>query len=506
MSSIDGNASSDTPPASGDHIEAAEPASSESETVTRRGGRRASAYATRDLTQGSIPKNLLHLAWPQILTGTLRTADQLADLFWAGLIDFRAVAGIGVSQTWGNFFNTGRTGLDTAARAMISRAIGAGDIRRANHLAMQSILLNSLMSLAWISLAVIFAEFLLKLIGATDALTDQALWYMRFRFIGSFPFMLTLVTSSSLAAAGDTLTPARAQILNRTLNIILMPFFILGLLGLPEMGLAGAGLAFLLAQIPGTLLNFRALFAGTSRLHLHREDLRIDLPAMWRQAKLGAPASVTGMERSLAQLLVIGIVAPFGDLALAAFSLTQRLNNMVNLGQTGLGQATGIIVGQSLGASKPERAKETVACALLMTLGLSAVLSALMFAFPEAILVVFTRDEDLLDVGGNWLRIMALGFFVGGLGTVLVQAINTAGDTMIPMVVTLGSIWLVQQPMALILSGQERQVLGMAFPFTDVFQLNSYGVAWALVLAQAARLLTLFPYYLSGRWMTKAAL
>jgi putative MATE family efflux protein len=439
-----------------------------------------------------------------MLTGFMRTADQLADLFWAGLIDFRAVAGIGVAQTWGNFFNTGRTGLDTAARAMISRAVGAGDVPRANYLALQSIVLNSVISLLWIVVAVIFAEVLLRVLGASEELTDQALWYMRFRFIGSFPFMLTLVTSSALSAAGDTLTPARAQILNRALNISLMPFFVLGLLGLPKMGLAGTGFAFMIAQVPGTVLNLRALFTGTSRLHLRLADFRFDGQTIWRQVRLGAPASVTSMERSLAQLLVVGIVAPFGDLALAAFSLTQRLNNMVNLGQTGLGQATGVIVGQSLGAGKPARASETVRWALLLTLTLSLVLSTLMIAFPEGFLWVFTRDEELLSLSAGWLRIMAIGFLVGGLSTVLVQALNTAGDTLVPMIVTLATIWLVQQPAALVLSGQDWHLLGIGLHFGGVASLGSYGVAWAIVLAQGVRLFVYVPYWLSGRWMTRS--
>jgi putative MATE family efflux protein len=413
------------------------------------------------------------------------------------------VAGIGVSQTWANFFNTGRTGLDTAARAMISRAIGAGDVQRANYLALQSIMLNSFISLTWIVTGVIFAEVLLRVLGASEELTDQALWYMRFRFLGSFPFMLTLVTSSTLSAAGDTLTPARAQILNRTLNIVLMPFFVLGLLGLPEMGLAGTGFAFMLAQIPGAFLNMRALFVGSSRLHLQLSDFRFDGQTTWRQIKLGAPASITSMERSLAQLLVVGIVAPFGDLALAAFSLTQRLNNMVNLGQAGLGQATGIIVGQSLGAGKPARASETVRWALLLTLALSALVSSLMIVSPEVFLLPFTRDEELLSISSKWLRIMAVGFLVGGLSTVLVQAFNTAGDTFVPMVVTLVTIWLVQQPAALILSGQDWEVLGVNLQLGGLASLDSYGVAWAIVLAQAVRLFVYVPYWLRGRWMTR---
>jgi putative MATE family efflux protein len=471
----------------------------------RRGGRR-SQYASRDLTEGNITKNLWFLAWPQALAGTMRTADQLADIFWAGLIDYRAIAGVGISQHWAGMFNTGRGGMDTAARAMISRAYGAKNVALANHIAMQSILLNSMMSLTWIIPATFFSEYLLRVLGVSEELTEHTLWYMRLRFLGSFPFMLTLVTSSTLSAAGDTLTPARSQVINRTCNIALMPFFVLGLGPLPEMGLAGTGLAFLLAQLPGCFLNFRALFLGTSRLKLNVSDIGIDAPQMWRQIKLGAPASVTSAERSVAQMLVIGLISPFGDLPLAAYSLTTRLHNIVNLGHAGLGQATGIIVGQNLGAGKPARVKETVRTALFLTTGLTVVIAVIMGLFPRPFMLPFTRDEALLDVGSDWLRIMCVGFIVGGLGTVFVQAINTAGDTMVPMLVTLGTIWLVQQPAAYILSGNDWTIFGVAMPFTDIFDMGANGVAWAMVLAQAVRLFFYYPYYLSGRWMKKEVL
>jgi putative MATE family efflux protein len=447
------------------------------------------------------------MAWPQAINGALRTADQLVDLFWAGFIDVRAVAGIGISQSWASMFNTGRTGMDTAQRALISRAMGAKNIELANHLAMQSIILNSMMSLSWIIPGIIFAEPLLRILGLSDGLIDQTLWYMRFRFAGSFPFMLVLVTSSALTAAGDPLTPLRAQTVQRIMNIALMPVFVFGLWILPEMGIAGTGLAFLCAQIPAMILNFRALFKGTSRLHLRVENIGIDPRAMWRQLKIGIPASVTGMERSVAQMLVIGLVAPFGDVALAAYSLTQRMNQLVNLGHAGIGQATGVLVGQNLGAGKPERAKETVRWAMVLTVITSLIIGGVMFIYPQAFLIIFTRDPELLEVASGWTRIMAIGFLAAGIGTVFVQAINTAGDTIVPMLVTLATIWFVQQPFAAFLSGQAEEwaFLGLSLPFNGP-DLGSYGIAWAMVIAQTVRLFVYYPYYLTGRWMRKEIL
>lgn len=476
--------------------------------VSRRAppGRGRSQYATRDLTEGSIPRTLWFLAWPQVVTGALRAADQLADLFWAGFIGFHAVAGIGISQTWAALFNTGRSGLDVAARAMISRAYGAGDVALANHFAVQSILLNGILSLTWISIAVIVAPVFFQILNASDELIEQGLWYMRFRFIGSFFFTMTLATSSALAAAGDTLTAMKAQSTNRIANVVLGPFFVFGWLGLPAMGIAGTGFAFLLAQLPGTVLNFAALLRGSSRLKVGVGDLRVDPRAMARQIRIGLPAAVTSAERSFAQLVVYGLVAPFGDLSLAAYSLTSRMQTIVHLGYQGLGSAAGVLVGQNLGAQRPRRAVGTTWWALAYTGGISVGLGAVMLAFPQIFVLVFTRDPQLVEVASVWLQIMVIGFMAMGIGTVFAETFNTAGDTFIPMVVTLGTIWAVQQPVALLLSGLAEGWSVLGWQVATPLNLGEYGVAWAMVAAMTVRLAIYFPYFLSGGWLTRKVL
>jgi putative MATE family efflux protein len=480
--------------------------SASAETTPSPTGSRKSEYVTRNLTEGSIPRTLWFLAWPQMVTGALRAADQLADLFWAGFIGFHAVAGIGISQTWAALFNTGRTGLDVAARAMISRAYGARDIPLANHLAIQSILLNAIVSFSWISVAVIFAPVFFQVLNASDELIEQGLWYMRFRFIGSFFFTMTLCTSSAISAAGDSVTSMKAQSFNRIANVVLGPFFVFGWLGLPAMGIAGTGFAFLLAQLPGTAMNFYALFKGSSRLHLKLRDVRIDLRAMWRQIRIGAPAAVTSAERSFAQIVVYGLVAPFGDLSLAAYSLTSRMQTIVNLGYQGLGSASGVLVGQNLGAKEPQRAVGTVWWALAFTAAISLGIGIVMVIFPQIFVLIFTRDPALVEVASVWLQIMVIGFMAMGIGTVFAESFNTAGDTFIPMVVTLATIWAVQQPVAIFLSGLAHDWSILGREISTPINLGQYGVAWAMVIAMAVRLLVYFPYFVQGRWLKSKVL
>src|SRR5690606_37798836 len=154
-----------------------------------------------------------------------------------------------------------------------------------------------------------------------------------------------------------TITPMKATAATRVVHITLSPCLVFGLWIFPDMGLPGAAMANVLAQLIGVVMNFNALFTGKSHLHLDFKGYRVDFPLLWRMVKLGAPAGVTGATQNLAQIVLIGLVAPFGDNTLAAYSLTRRVEMMIGAGTMGLGQGTGILVGQNLGAGRPERAK-----------------------------------------------------------------------------------------------------------------------------------------------------
>lgn len=472
------------------------------------GGRRRSAYATRDLTRGSIPRNLIFLAWPQMVSGSLQTLDVLADLVWAGFIGSRAIASIGLAQAWTQLVMTARMGLDTSTRAMVSRAVGAGNIPLANHVAMQSFFFSGAISLTLAVLGVLFTEMLLRLLGASDGIIAQGALYMRYQFVASFTMSMLWMGSSVLQASGDTITSMKAQFISRILHIILSPLLMFGWLGFPEFGLAGAALANALAQVAGAGMNFYVLFNGSSRLQLSFKGFRLDFPVLKRMVQIGIPASITGMERAMAHVIVVGLVVPFGDFSLAAFSITERVQMFVNLGSMGLGNSAGILVGQNLGAQRPERASATVWWALGFVLLANFLVGGLILLFPTAFLSVFTRETALLEAGVPWLQIRVIGFMVMGAGMVFMNSFNTAGDTGIPMWVTLFTMWGIEVPVAIMLSGsgQDWAILGLHLPVPAIGSLGEFGIAWAGVIALAARLLIYFPYFLWGPWMKKQVL
>lgn len=470
--------------------------------------RRRSEYATRDLTQGSIPKNLWFLGWPQIVSGAAHAIDLAADLFWAGFLGSRSVAAVGVAQSWVQFFNTARMGLDTSARAMVSRAVGADDLPLANHIARQAVFINVTVSVIVMGFGVLLSDWLLRILGVTQAVVDDGTAYQQWRFLGFFWFAMNQLGGNLLQAGGDSLTPMKAQLVTRGLHLVLSPILVFGWLGLPALGVSGTAIATSIAQIVGTYMNFQALYLGTSKLHLTLENFTIDWPVVIQQIKIGTPAAIAGAERSAAQVILVGLAAPFGATGLAVYSITQRIQMFGGFGSQGLAMAGGVIVGQSLGAGQPARAKATIWWALALVAGVQMVICSLMFLFPDAVIFLFSREADVIEMGIPWLRIEAFGYMLFAAGNTLAQCLNTAGETMVPMWSTLGTLWGVQQPVAILLTGSAVtwDVAGQSFAIPGLWNIGILGIPIAIMVAAGMRLGILFGYFLWGPWWKKEVL
>ncbi|PZC48625.1 MAG: Na+-driven multidrug efflux pump [Chloroflexi bacterium] len=457
----------------------------------------------RDLTKGSIPRNLWWLAWPQIIENILNVVDQLVDLVWAGFISVSTIAGVGIAQSYKQLVMTGRMGLDTAMRAMIARAIGAGDKASANHAALQGFTISAFYSFSIALIGFLLAVPLMRILGLGEDIITAGAPYLKIQFIGTGAMAFRQTSGTALLASGDAITPMKATLLTRLTHIALTPFLIFGWLGLPEMGIAGAAAADLLAQSLGAIWNLRTLFLGSSRLKLSLKKYRLDLPLIARLIRIGAPASVTGMERSIAQLVVVGIAAQFSTLAVAAFSLARRVENVAHLGSGGLGRASGVLVAQNLGANQATRARQTVKWALFFVFSIGFALALLLILTAPLFVTLFSRDPDLVSIGATWIRIQSLSIVFLAAGQVFGQSFNTAGYTFAPMIVTLVSMWLIEIPLALLLTGTEHtiSVLGQAITLPILAHLGEFGIAWAIVFAMIVRALLFIPFYKSDRWL-----
>ena len=237
----------------------------------------------------------------------------------------------------------------------------------------------------------------------------------------------------------------------------------------------------------GVAWNLRALHSGRTRLHLRLSAYRIDIPMIWRIVRVGVPAAITQAERGISEIALLWIISPFGTTTIAAFSLTRRLERMTNVGSNGMGKASGVLVGQNLGAGRPDRARTAVKWAIVYVTAVRGTAGGLLIIFPAFFIAPFSGDAAFVEVATVWVRIQAVAGIALGAGQVFQQSFNVAGDTVAPMLVTLASVWALEVPMAFVLSR-----------FTPA---EAYGVAIAIALAMFFRLALYGGYYTTGRWL-----
>ena len=385
-----------------------------------------------------------------------------------------------------------RSGLDAVTRAMIARSIGARRPAHANHVLLQALTLTALFSVLVITLGLLFTRPLLGVLGLSDAVVEQASGYMRVQYVTVAFAAFQMLTAGALQASGDSLTPLKADTANRVAHFVLSPLLIFGWFGFPSLGLVGAAVASLVGRVLAGSLNFYALSKGTSRLRLNLKRYKVDLGLMRDMVVIGIPASVTGMQRGLSQLVVVGIAATFGDAPLAAFSAMRRAETIANQSSVGLGRSAGALAGQNLGADEPQRAKSALRWAILYGAGPSIALASIFLLFSREVMSFVNSEPEFVNLASQWVRILAVGYFSIIAVQVFTNAFNTSGQTLAPMVITVGALWLFEIPLTLAL--------------TNLTSLGQFGVPWAIVAGSTLRLTVFAWYFGRGSWLRTGTL
>lgn len=453
-------------------------------TASPAGGRQP-----RDWTQGSILRNLLSLAGPMAVNESLWTIGPTVDLIWVGRLGTTAIAGVGVAGMIVMLLTSLRWGIGTGSRAIISRFIGAGDERGAEHAARQAFVVAGLYSIAVAAIGLAFSEQIMRLFGLEAEVVLQGAAYLRIQLVGSVAMSFWITCEGIMYSAGDAVRPMRITIAARLVYLVLDPFLIFGWWIFPEMGVSGAATANLVCYTLGLIFSAWVLFSGRSRIRLTMHNMRLDPAMIWRIVRIGVPSSVIGVERTLGRLMLMRIVSPFGTVAVAAHSLAQRMEFVFYMPTMALATAASILVGQNLGARQPGRAEKGVWLAGAAATIVMVALAIPMLIWAEAVVGVFNREPALVRVASTFIRIEVASYVLMGLSSVLQQSIQGAGDTLPPMFVSITSIWVIQLPLAWVLSNNT--------------SLQVYGARWAIVAGTVVGLLCYLVYFRMGRWKTR---
>ncbi len=444
---------------------------------------------SRDLTSGSVFRNLLSLSWPIVVNYGLNTLGPTIDMIWVGKLGAAAIAGVGVAGMAVYVINSTRLGLAMGVRAMVSRFAGAGDVDSANHVAQQGFVISAVFSALLAVGGMLFAEPLLSLMGVEADVVTEGAAYMRIMLVGSAAMSFWMMSDAIMQASGDTIVPMRIAIGVRILHVALAPVLIFGWWIFPSLGVSGAAVTNVFSQSLGAALGLWVLFTGRSRLRLTFRHFRLDPRTIWRLLRIGIPGSVMMTQDSITYFLLTFFMIRFGTLAVAAHTVILRIEMVLFMPAWGVGMAAGILAGQNLGARLPHRAERSGWLATGLGEAMTLVLSSVLFLWPEAVIGVFTSDPELVAVASVYLRIAVVGFLFLALMAVLMQFLSGAGDTVPLMVVGIVMGWLVQLPLAYFLP--------------RVTDMGVLGVRWAMVIGLAVGAIGYLVYFRTGRWKRK---
>lgn len=443
----------------------------------------------QDYTAGSLNRAILLLAVPMVLEMVLESLFAVVDVFWVGRLGANAVATVGLTESMLSLVFAVGIGLSLSTTAMVSRRIGEKDPEGAAVAGVQAVALGLIVSLAIGLPCFLFAPNLLRLMGASPEIVAVGSGYTRICLGGSCAVLLLFLNNAIFRGAGDAAIAMRLLWVSNIINLVLDPCLIFGWLHFPKLGVTGAALATFIGRSIGVSYQFYRLLKGTERIHILTRQIRWHGAVMWRLVRV----SVTGiLQFAIAHTSWIGlvrIVSIFGSAALAGYTIAIRIVIFVILPSWGLSNAAATLVGQNLGAGKPERSEAAVWRTGLYNVIFLGTVGIVFILFANPIVRLFTHDPEVVALGANCLRIVSYGNLGYAYFMVMMQAFNGAGDTITPTIVNFFGFWLFEIPLA----------YGLAIPL----RMHSSGVFFSIAIAETSMAIASAILFKQGRWKEK---
>jgi putative MATE family efflux protein len=404
--------------------------------------------AHRDFTEERIDRAILLLAVPMMLEMMMESLFSVVDMFWVAHLGADSVATIGFTEALLTLIYTVALGLSIATGATIARRIGEKDPQAASETAAQAIMMGAMIAIAIGVTAGIFAPQLLALMGASPAVVKVGSGYARAIFGGSGTVLLLFLINAVFRGAGDASLAMRVLWSANAINMVLNPLLIFGIGPFPRLGVTGSGIGTTIGRGIGVLLQLWMLTNSWSRVVVHAREFHIRPAVMWRLLRLSLGGMLQYFVGTSSWILLIRMTAPFGSVVIAGYTIMLRIILFALLPSWGMANAAATLVGQNLGAKKPERAEAAVWRAGFYNMIVLGIVAIVFVAFARPLVGIFTDDEAVKQVAASALRIISAGYIFYAWGMVAIQAFNGAGDTVTPTFINLFCFWACQLPVA----------------------------------------------------------
>lgn len=440
-----------------------------------------------DYTQGSIRQAIVLLAIPMILELSLESVFAVVDMFFVGKLGSNAIQTVGLTESVITIIYTLGMGLGMGTTAVVARRVGEKNFEAASHAGAQAILISLLITVVISIAGLVYAHDILKLMKAAPEVIEEGVVFTRIMLGGSMVIILLFLINGIFRGAGDAAIAMRSLWIASSINIILCPTLINGYGPFPELGLKGAAIATTIGRGTGVLYQCYHLFKGKRNLRIRMIHFNLDWPIIKSIVKVSWPAVVQFFIASGSWIILTRLVAEIGGKdASSGYQIALRNAVFFILPAWGLSNAAATLVGQNLGAKQPERASQSV----LLTAKYNAIfMGGVMFLFvlfASPIISIFTKDIAIQNVGTIALQIIGAGYIFYGIGMVMIQALNGAGDTRTPTWIHLIGFWLFQVP--------------LAYFMAMILNLGSVGVFIAIPVAETAIAIAAWIFFKKGKW------
>lgn len=376
----------------------------------------------------------------------------ITDVFFVAKLGQEAVATVGLTESVIMIIESIAIGLSTAATAMVSRRIGEKKPDEASNTAYQAVMLCAILAFILGITGWLFASDILRLLGGDDMVVSKGSGYTSIMLGFNMTVMLLFVLNAIFRGAGNAAIAMRALWLANGINIVLDPCLIFGLGPFPELGLEGAAIATNIGRGTGVLFQLYILLRGSGIVKFTKKTAYLSISVMKRLVNVGIGGAGQFLISTASWIFLVRIIAMFGSAALAGYTIAFRIIVFSILPSWGLSNATATLVGQNLGAKRPDRSESTVWRAAHFNALFLLTISIIYFLTAETLVSWFDKDAVVMSYGVDALKIICCGYVFFSYGMIVSQAFNGAGDTRTPTLINIGVFWLVQIPMAYVLA------------------------------------------------------
>jgi len=405
-----------------------------------------------DITGGSIDRAIILLAVPMILEMAMESLFAVVDIFFVSKVSVDAVAIVGLTESMLTIVYSLGWGLAMGATAMIARRIGEKNNEAAAVAAVQAIyialFIGSLISIT----GIFFSDDILHMMGASQEVIEEGKGFTKIMLTGNFAIMFLFLINGIFRGAGDAALAMRSLWIANIINIILDPLFIFGIGPFPEMGVEGAAVATTIGRSAGVVYQVWHLFKGKGIIKIHADNWKVDWSII--KSLINVSSGTTGqfIIASASWIFLMRIMAHFGSMALAGYTIAIRVIVFTLLPAWGMANAAATMVGQNLGAKQPERAEKSVWRAGFFNLIFMVFVMLAFLVFAKPIVSFFTNEIQVIQCATECLTIISIGYIFFSYGMIVAQSFNGAGDTRTPTILNFFAFWCIQIPLAYLLA------------------------------------------------------